>query len=245
MESTTYAAEAEAEARHWWFVGRRRLFGREISRLCVGADATILDVGTSTGTNLRLLRDSGFQNVTGVDMSSDAIRYCAEKNLGVVRQADVRDMPFGDCSFDLVMATDIVEHVDDDEAALREIFRVTRPGGHVLFTVPAFQSLWGLQDRVSHHKRRYLREPFNRMVATAGFSVTRTYYFNFLLFAPIWVARRLIDATAMPVKSENHLSGGVFNSILGAIFDADCLVAPSLRPPFGVSLLSVAQRPRL
>jgi ubiquinone/menaquinone biosynthesis C-methylase UbiE len=91
-----------------------------------------------------MLSDLGFKHVTGVDMSDDAIRFCAEKGLGHVEK-----LPFDNVSFDVVLATDIIEHVDDDNRALAEIARVLRPGGKVLITVPAFQALWGLQDEVA------------------------------------------------------------------------------------------------
>src|SRR6266480_4269479 len=142
MDATAYALEAEAEATHWWFTGRRRLFAREIDKTGLSRTSRVLDVGTSTGANLRLLRDLGFRAVDGLDFSQDAIRYCREKGLGLVRLGDVCGMPFVNGSFDLVLATDIIEHVDDDLKALREIGRVLRPGGKVLITVPAFPILW-------------------------------------------------------------------------------------------------------
>ena len=162
MEHATYAAEAEAEETHWWFVGRRQLFRRLLMRFADDRGARVLDVGTSTGTNLRLLADMGYRDVTGLDPSAEAIRFCAEKGLPPVREGSITEMPFEEASFDLVMATDVVEHVDDDLLAVTEVARVLRPGGTALFTVPAFQSLWGLQDEVSHHKRRYRRAGFRR-----------------------------------------------------------------------------------
>src|SRR5215470_15828030 len=105
MDIATYATEAEAESTHWWFIGRRRLFAREIDKAGVPRSSRVLDVETSTGANLRLLRDLGFCSVEGLDFSPEAIRYCREKGLGLVRQGDVCAMPFADESFDLVLAT--------------------------------------------------------------------------------------------------------------------------------------------
>ncbi|MBP5855627.1 class I SAM-dependent methyltransferase [Marivibrio halodurans] len=243
MDRETYAAEAALEERHWWFVGRRRLFAREIGRAGVSRDARVLDVGTSTGTNLRLMRDMGFSDVTGLDMSEEAIRFCRDKGLGEVRQGDICQMPFKDGHFDLVLATDIVEHVDDDARALSEIFRVVRPGGYVLMTVPAFQSLWGAQDILSHHKRRYRKKGFESLVAVSRLRVRRSYYFNFLLFLPIFLVRRIISMLKIPQKSENRFNAPVINEILLFLFTLDCLTAPFIRIPFGVSVLVLAQRP--
>ncbi len=148
MEVATYAAEATIEANHWWFVGRRLLFSRIVQGFDLPDSAKILDVGTGTGANLRMLRDLGFDQVTGVDQSPEAIRFCAEKGLGKVQPGNACALPFPDRQFDLVLATDVIEHVDDDLAALREIRRVAKPGGHLLLTVPTFPILWGLQDDV-------------------------------------------------------------------------------------------------
>jgi len=155
MDTSTYAVEAEVEATHWWFQGRRHLFAAEIARLGLGRDAAILDIGTSTGTSLRMLRDAGFTNVRGLDSSATAIQFCAERGLGTVLLGDVCDLPFPAGGFDLVLATDLIEHVDDDERALAEITRILKPSGAKLITVPAFRTLWGPQDDVAQHKRRY------------------------------------------------------------------------------------------
>jgi SAM-dependent methyltransferase len=243
MEFAVYAAEARLERSHWWFVGRRRLFAREIARLGLPADAAVLDVGTSTGTNLRMLRERGFANVTGLDFSEEAIRFCREKGLGEVRHGDIRRMPFPDGCFDLILATDIVEHIDDDAQALSEIRRVLKPGGHALLTVPAFQALWGRQDEVSHHKRRYRKGDFDRLVAASGLTARRGYHFNYLLFLPIWAARQLIRAAGLQPKSENHVNAPGLNELLTLLFELDCRTASWLRPPFGVSIFSLAQRP--
>ncbi len=242
MEIATYAAEAAIEADHWWFVGRRGLFADLIGGLALPPDAAILDVGTGTGANLRLLRDLGFTRVEGVDFSAEAIRFCAQKGLGAVQPGDVGALPFADREFDLVLATDIIEHVDDDLAALREIRRVLRPGGHLLLTVPAFPILWGLQDEVSHHRRRYRLPLLVARLRAAGLTPQRHFYFNYLLFLPILAARRLMRVLKIRLASEGELNTGWLNRVLTPLFRLDVKTAPWLRPPFGVSALVAARR---
>lgn len=243
MDAATYAIEAIVEQNHWWFAVRRELFAREIGGLGLSSDARILDIGTSTGTNLRMLRELGFQRVSGLDSSEDAIRFCAAKGFGDVRKGDIHAMPFAPASFELVLATDIIEHVEDDEAALAEIARVLVPGGIALITVPTFPSLWGLQDRVAHHKRRYRLRRLVAAIRRAGLEPGRRYYFNYLLFVPIWAARRLIDLLGIELSSENEVNSPLLNVMFGAVFRFDALTAPLLRPPFGVSALVVGRRP--
>lgn len=243
MEHSVYAIEAEVEARHWWFAGRRRLFARELRRAGIASDARILDVGTGTGANLRLLRELGIARVTGLDNREEAINFCRDKGLGQVERGDVLAMPFADGSFDLVLATDIIEHVAEDGRALGEIRRVLRPGGRALLTVPAFAALWGLQDRLGQHQRRYRLAPLRRAVRAAGLQPRRAFYFNYLLFLPILLARRLIDALGVELRSEAEINTPLVNRLLAAVFRCDIATAPWLRPPFGVSILMLAEKP--
>jgi SAM-dependent methyltransferase len=244
MELAVHAVEAVVEQTHWWFVGRRRLFAREVAALGLSPSARVLDIGTSTGTNLRMLRDAGYERVLGVDQSVEAIRHCEAKGLGQVHHGDICALPFADESFDLVLATDIVEHVVDDALALREVARVLAPGGSLLLTAPAFQSLWGLQDDVAQHRRRYRMHQLLRIVAAAGLKPLRRYHFNYLLFAPIWLARRVIGLLGLPLRSEAEVNTPLLNAILSGIFYVDTLTSPVLRPFFGVSILIVARKDR-
>jgi SAM-dependent methyltransferase len=242
MEIATFAVEAEVEQHHWWFVGRRRLLKALIEELGLPPEAAVLDLGTGTGAQLRLLGEMGFANRSGVDLHDEAIRWCAEKGLGEVRKGDVRDVPFADETFDLVLATDIIEHVEDDGRALSEVRRVLKKGGHALITVPAFEALWGRQDDVAHHKRRYRRPELLGKIEAARLSCRESFYFNYLLFAPTWAARQVIRLLGIQLDSENQVNTPGLNRILTKVFELDVRTARALRPPCGVSILAVATR---
>lgn len=245
MELATLAVEAEVEATHWWFVGRRRLFARELTHAGLRTEDSVLDVGPGTGANLRMLRELRITAITGLDCNESAIRYCRAKGLGDVHRGDITAMPFDDCSFDFVLATDVVEHVDDDAAALREIARVLKDRGKALVAVPAFPSLWGLQDIVAQHKRRYRMQQLLIKMRKAGLEPRRYYYFNYLLFAPIWLARQLIALFAIKRNSEAEFNSSLINRCLAAVFALDIWTSPLLRPPFGVSILVLAEKARV
>ena len=202
------------------------------------AEATVLDIGTGTGTNLKMLRDLGYAEVSGLDRSPAAIAYCESRGLGAVRQGDVCALPFEADSFDLVLATDVIEHVDDDGQALQEIHRVLAPGGRAIITVPAFQSLWGKQDELSHHRRRYRKRQLLRLIDKSGLVTTRSYYFNFILFPVIWLARKTIAVLNLQIESENQVNTAFLNRLLYGLFLVDINTAPLVRPPFGVSILA-------
>lgn len=243
MELTTYEVEAAVENHHWWFWGRRKLFTGILNNTIKSKlTAKVLDIGTSTGTNLRLFRDMGFTNVGGLDASSEAVRYCREKNLGEVTLGDICKIPFQDESYDLVFATDVIEHVDDDVSALKEVYRILKPGGYALVTAPAFLCLWGLQDDVSLHKRRYRLNELKQKCRQANFDILSGYYFNYFLFFPIWLMRIIIRALGIRLKSENQINNSFINFIMKGVFYLDVKSAAVIHPPIGVSALVVLRK---
>ncbi|MFN0198945.1 MAG: class I SAM-dependent methyltransferase [Planctomycetaceae bacterium] len=244
MDDAVYEVENKIEATHWWFVGRRVLLRKILDRIDRPKTSAVLDVGTGTGSNLRLLQELKYERVSGVDFSDQAIRFCAKKGLPPVTKGDICRLPFADDTFDIVLATDVIEHVDDDKAAVSELFRTLKPGGVAIITVPAFQSLWGLQDEVSHHRRRYRQGPLRMLIREMGFQERTSFYFNYFLFAPIWLARQIIRMSRIKLSSENQINGPVLNATLRSIFTLDVITAPILHPPFGVSLFMLAEKPK-
>lgn len=243
MEASVYEAEFENESTHWWFVQRRNLFARLLDLDLKPGNARFLDVGTSTGTNLRLLTGLGFSNVVGVELNPDAAEFARKKTGVEVVVADSTALPFENNEFDCVFATDVIEHIENDEAALKELARVLRPGGKLIITVPAFMSLWGLQDDLSHHHRRYRMHQLRRVVVGAGLTINESFYFNFLLFPAVFLVRRLMRVFPLKIRSEGDLNAGGLNFVLSAVFNLDCRLARRLRVPFGVSACVVCSRP--
>ncbi len=115
--------------------------------------AKILDVGCGTGGNLVFLEKYG--EVSGCDCAEEAIRYCRSRGCGDVRIADICELPYPDCSYDLVTCLDVLEHIPLDTVAFQELARVTKPHGFLLLTVPANPRLYSSFDCVSGHLRRY------------------------------------------------------------------------------------------
>ena len=156
--------------------------------------------------------------------------------------ARLERLPFASGSFDLVAALDLLEHLDDDQSGARELARVLAPGGRLLVFVPAFEQLWGLQDEVSDHRRRYTAHTLRSLLRRAGLTVQRLSYFNTALFLPILAARLTMRVVRPPVDTENNLTTPALNRIFGAIFGAEAPLLAHANLPIGVSLLAVAQR---
>jgi len=245
MKEHTYPIMFRVEQSHWWYTGRRKIlseFVEEICRKVTDRRPKILDVGCGTGANLLML--SKYGEAEGVDISEDALSFCRERGLDKVRLAAGEELPYEDGTFDLVTALDVVEHMDDDLAGLREMRRVLRPGGRALLFVPTFMFLWGLQDDVSNHRRRYRLPELRRVLEQAGFEIERTTYANITFFLPILLVRKLMRLTGVKTETENSINVTALNGVLGRVFGAESWLLKRMNLPFGVSGLCVARAKR-
>jgi SAM-dependent methyltransferase len=244
MEQHTYGIMDEVEGSHWWFVGRRAILESFLRTICSklktqDSTLSILDVGCGTGANLEML--ARFGTAEGVDVSDDALEFCRQKGLKV-QKGLVETLPYEDNSFDLTTALDVIEHLDDDIAGLKEMYRVTKPGGYSLIFVPAFMWLWGVQDDISNHRIRYTRKQIVERVEQAGFKVERATYANFTFFAPILGGRVFMKLTGIKPESENNVNISALNGIFGKIFSAERFLLEKIDFPFGVSTVVVAKK---
>jgi SAM-dependent methyltransferase len=256
MQQHTYAIMDRIEDKHWWFVGRRAIlesFLRDIVeriKIQTGAGEVppkdgiqnalrILDVGCGTGANLEML--SQFGNAEGVDVSDEALEFCRRKGLNAQKGLAER-LPFENEMFDLTTALDVVEHLDDDVAGLREMYRVTKVGGYSLIFVPAFMWLWGVQDDVSNHRIRYTKNQIVERLEKAGFTVDRATYANWTFFAPILAGRTIMKLTGIKPESENNVNVSALNGMFGKLFAAERYWLRKFDFPVGVSIVIVAKK---
>jgi SAM-dependent methyltransferase len=180
VEQWVYRELYELEDRHWWFRNRRRLVWALLTRVGVPPSPRILDAGCGTGRNLVEFGPLG--EAEGVDFSDDAVAFCHERGLRGVRNARVEELPFPDRRFDLILATDVIEHLDDDRRALSELRRVAAPAARLIITVPAYNWLWSRHDESHHHRRRYTLSRLRERVAAAGWEPrASSYYYTTLL----------------------------------------------------------------
>lgn len=255
MQQHTYAIMDEVEGSHWWFVGRRTILesflngvvGKLTNSLAsldadksVRAPLKILDVGCGTGANIEML--SQFGEAEGVDVSDDALEFCRRKGLKV-QKGLAETLPYEDESFELTTALDVIEHLDDDVAGLKEMHRVTKSGGYSLFFVPAFMWLWGVQDDISNHRIRYTRKQIVERIEQAGYTVERATYANWTFFTPILAGRTLMKLTGIKPESENNINISALNGLFGKLFSAERFWLKNFNFPIGVSIVVVAQKP--
>jgi SAM-dependent methyltransferase len=235
LEDWRYREQFELEDRHWWFRARRRVISSLLARASLPPSPRILDAGCGTGRNL--LEFGSLGHATGVDTSPRAVEFCRGRGVQDVRQAAVEHLPFEDSSFDLVLATDVIEHVDDDAAALRELRRVTAPEGRLILTVPAYGWLWSSHDESVHHRRRYTAPRLRERVVAAGWApAVETYFFSTVL-PPVAVVRTVRRRTGWNGKSDLALPPPALNRLLELTVRGEArLIERGLRLPAGVSV---------
>lgn len=244
MQQHTYAIMDEVEGTHWWFVGRRAILEsfleKIVSRLASpDSRLSILDVGCGTGANIEMLAQYG--DAEGVDVSDDALEFCRRKGLKV-QKGLAETLPYADETFELTTALDVIEHLDDDVAGLKEMVRVTKSGGYSLFFVPAFMWLWGVQDDISNHRIRYTRSQIVERIEKAGFTVERATYANWTFFPPILAGRLFMKLTGIKPESENNINISALNGLFGKLFSAERFWLKKFNFPIGVSIVVVAKK---
>jgi SAM-dependent methyltransferase len=230
----------QAEDRHWWYRGRRSVLERVVADLRLPARARILDAGCGSGRNMVELARHG--TVTGIELSPTSVGLARERDAGEVVEGSVLDMPFDADAFDLAASLDVIEHLQDDLQALRELRRVVAPGGALLLTVPAYQWLWSGHDEINHHHRRYTRRSLQHTGEQAGWQQVRTTYFNSLLL-PAAILLRVLDRFSRKT-TESSLDLWVPPEPLNRLLELPLTLESAMigrggRIPAGLSLLAV------
>ena len=247
MDTAYQAIYWQLEQTHWWFQGRAHFILGLLRRLEVPTSAAILEVGCSAGPLMRRLHAAGFSNVTGIDLSEDAIQRCHAEGLPNAAVMDAANPQYADQSFDLLIASDVLEHIGDERTALRNWLRILKPGGQLVVCVPAFTFLWSHHDTVNHHRRRYTRKALRAALGRAGFAVGRAGYWNFTLFFPVAAVRlvqRAVGPSNDPTAGQLHASGRFVNSVLYGLLRAENYLLLNACPfPLGVSAFAVTSRP--
>jgi SAM-dependent methyltransferase len=192
-----------AEDRHWWYQGRRSVLERVLGRLGLPDHARILDAGCGSGRNMVELAHHGV--VTGVELSPTSVDLARGRGVGEVLEGSVMDTPFDRHAFDLTVSLDVIEHLEDDVGALEELRRVTKPGGALLVTVPAYQWLWSGHDEINHHHRRYNRRTLLAAAESAGWRLESSTHFNSLLLPAAILLRGLERFKPSTTKSSLDL----------------------------------------
>jgi len=232
------------EEGHWWFAGKRLLLASLLAEDDPGA--RLLDLGCGTGGVLRDWRSRC--RCVGVDGSRTALQICRRKGFESVAQGDFDALPFAAGSFDTVLMLDVLEHVGDEIALLRQARGACAPDGRVLVSVPAFEWLWSRHDETFAHLRRYTAARLERVVRAAGLLPERTTYTNALIFPAAALWRVLSYRTGIGRFAPRHDFWPLprwMNALLLRLYALEARLLRRFDLPFGVSVVCLARAPGL
>ena len=234
-----YDRMAEHDATHWWYRARRDVLAALIKRkIALPPIARILEIGCGTGHNLAML--SAFGDVDAIEID-DHSRGIAAQRLG--RDVGASPLPelsgVVDQSYDMVAILDVLEHVEDDRAALKAIAARLRPGGSILLTVPQYPWMWTGHDAASHHFRRYTKATLRKVAEEAGLKLDLLQSFNSLLF-PLAVVDRLAARVTGRTGSDDTPPPAPINSLFSKIFAFERHLIGRVPMPPGLSLIALA-----
>lgn len=214
MEQNYAKKYYSADEASWWFLARRDIIWKLIKKMPFGKDVKILDYGCGGGYIIRFLNKKGYKDIYGAETSGDAVKSCRESGLTKVFLDDDASLKSQEGLFDVIIASDVIEHIRDDKEAIRKWKKFLKPGGFIIIFAPAFGFLWGAHDKENYHFRRYNAREIKHLLETEGFSVDRISYWNFALFFPVvamTITKKIIGFIVPLNKKSNRPMLGFLN----------------------------------
>ncbi|UVO50796.1 class I SAM-dependent methyltransferase [Sphingomonas sp. SUN019] len=240
MDRRVYDRMAEHDSTHWWYRARRDILADYLTREGgLPKAAKILEIGCGTGHNLPMLGRFGEVDAIEIDPAArDIAAQRLGKPVGAAPLPILPDVPKG--HYDLIAVLDVVEHIEDDVAALIAMRERLAPGGKILITVPAHPWMWSAHDVVNHHHRRYTKATLKAAITAAGLRSRKLGYFNSLLF-PLAAGARLAGRLTGREDSDDSPPPPAINALFETIFRAERFMVGRVPMPPGVSIVSLAE----
>jgi SAM-dependent methyltransferase len=199
------------EYTNWWFVARRDMLFKFFAKYKISKDARILDIGCAAGTFLLELKNAGYTHLTALDYSADAIARVKEKGITDAYVMDGHKPEFDADSFDVLISSDSLEHLENDQLALSNWYKILKPGGIGILLVPAYNFLWTEHDDINYHFRRYTKTDLKNKATNAGFSIQSSGYNYVLFFLPTAIVRGILRLFSKKKKDTHEADGQILN----------------------------------
>ena len=243
MDNNEYQKLYKFENFYWWHIGRKQIIQTLLSKIRLKTNSRILDAGCGTGGNMRILAQFG--NVIGIDNSPEAIKFCKKRGFENIQLKNIENTGFSDNSFDLIVALDLLEHLDNDVEVLKEFHRVLKKDGYILISVPAYQFLWSEHDVAVHHKRRYSMKEINKCLLKANFQIIRkTFAITFIV--PIVFIYRIIPKIFSGFKQQKSSDYVILPSFVNNFFifllSIEAFLLKYINFPFGISIMCIVKK---
>jgi SAM-dependent methyltransferase len=245
MEKSYAEQYAQLEGQHWWFRARRLILRNMLACVKWPQQPRILEIGVGPGHNLLEIYPPDAL-LEGIEPDSALAKLAATRGPAPVLQASIDYLPpeIRDECYDGVTMFDVLEHIKDDVAALRIVNQKLRPGGRIVLSAPAYMWLWGQQDIVNQHCRRYTLRKLREKLRAANFTIERGTYFNTFLFPSIAAVRLLARLGRRRPAAEGDFAylRKSSNAVLFALFASERIFLRAFDFPFGVSAFAVARK---
>ena len=242
------------EDNHWWFASRTRALNAVMGPILPNkSDFKLLDIGCGAGNMIHHL--SKYGQVKGLEIDERPVKKARDRGYDVDLFDATQQMPFDDNTFDAVTALDVIEHNEDDMAILTDSYRILKPGGHMIITVPAFMWLWTHNDDLNAHVRRYTAGELKEKLVKTGFKARRVSYNNFFVFplaATLLLLRRSTDSkkelASHHVDEEEYQvemepASPAVNTVLTGVGKVEAGLIKHVNLPVGTSLIAVGEKP--
>ena len=233
--------------RHWWWRVRHELVMRTVGQLLHEDDTppsarNIFDIGCAGGVSFDDL--SLYGEVYGLEPSPTLVDACPQWRERIELSGFGPDYS-PSRQYDLVLMLDVLEHIEDDAAALGSLRQLLKPGGQAILTVPALQSLWSVHDVINLHYRRYDKGGLKHLIEDSGFAVRDLRYFFIWPLGLMYVRKLLLGTKQQPGKSYTvPVPSTPINTLFASLSRAEQrLMRLGVRWPIGSSLLAVVERP--
>ena len=235
----------ELEDGHWWFKARRDIVARLMANF--PKNARVLELGCSGGVLIKNLKARGFLDITGLDISGKAIKKCKERGIENAIVGDAADTKIAGKKFDVIIASDLLEHMEDDSKALKEWHRLLDKNGSLIVFTPAFRFLWSGHDVSNQHYRRYAKKELLSLLKKTGFEVEKSGYWNFFLFFPTacikLVQSKKTEETDAKKRDQLGKSGSISNTLFSGLLKMEnASLCAGIPFPFGVSVFAIARK---
>jgi ubiquinone/menaquinone biosynthesis C-methylase UbiE len=241
MKKSEYAQMAARESTYWWHIGRLRIVDEQLSKISSNKRLKILNIGCGTGGTVTVLERHG--EVTNVDVSREAIKFLKAKGHDGILVNGAK-LPFRDGQFDLVVAMDVLEHIEYDQESLAEWRRVLQDKGNVLITVPAYSWLWSGHDISLHHWRRYTKSKLVwdlKKVSMRPVKSTYAISFSLPLVAGFRMLNKLIGKEIDDESSYVDLPAPI-NSLFTALLTIESRWLKTFSLPAGTTVIGIFRK---
>lgn len=243
MQEVVYHTNYKVENEYFWFLARNEIFSKVIKNVTDLKDGdNVVDIGCGTGGFASVLNKRF--NVACLDMEQLALDYCKKRGLEDLTLGTTKDLINSGRKFKAAFMMDVIEHIEDDQDVVNDVYEIIEPGGWFIAAVPAYQWLWSEHDEVHMHYRRYKKSNFKKLFKNAGFEIRFDSYINSFLFPPV-VLKRFLDKIMGVKKKKDEPVDEVpefLNKIFLKIFSSESTLLPAFKFPFGLSILLVAQK---